>query len=168
MRGGRFEGFLVSAYFLFQEACREEETMARKPESESVIDMFAKLGERMKMPAPDIERVIEHNRKNLEAFQQSAQAAGDSTSKILARQREMLNETLQEFSDMSKEMRAGSDPQELLRQQAEFARKTFETAVKNTGEMADMVRRSNEESLEILRRRIREAMDEIRQGMERK
>jgi phasin family protein len=167
-RGARLKGSsAIRAYTSFS-GCTEEEIMARKPQSESVIDMFAKLGEQMKMPAPDIERVIEHHRKNLEAFQQSAQAAGEGTSKILARQREMLNETLEEFSAMAKEMQAGSDPQELMRKQAEFARKTFETAVKNTGEMADMVRKSNEESLEILRGASARAWRRCVQGTERK
>lgn len=142
--------------------------MPRKSETESVIDMFARLGEQMKMPAPDIERVIEHNRKNLEAFEKSARSAGEGMSRIMARQREMLDETLQAFSSMTREMRTGSDHQDLMRKQTEFARKTFETAVRNTGEMADMVRKSNEESLEILRERIREGMQELREDIQKK
>jgi phasin family protein len=142
--------------------------MARKPQSDSIIDMFARLGEQMKMPAPDIERVIENHRKNLEAFQQSAQTAGAGTSKIMARQRELLGETFEEFGAMARELQASSDPQEVMRKQAEFARKTFEAAVRNTGEMAEMVRKSNEESIEILRRRIQENMEEMRSSLERK
>lgn len=142
--------------------------MARKPQSDSIIDMFARLGEQMKMPAPDIERVIENHRKNLEAFQQSAQAAGAGTSKIMARQRELLGETFEEFGAMARELQASSDPQEVMRKQAEFARKTFEAAVRNTGEMAEMVRKSNDESIEILRRRIQENMEEMRSSLERK
>ncbi len=138
--------------------------MARKPQTESIIDMFAKFGEQMRMPAPDIERIIEHNRRNLEAFEQSARAAGEGTSTILARQRELLQQTLSDFSTMAREMASSADPQEFMRKQAEFARKTFETAVKNTGEMADMVRKSQEQSVEILRERIREGMEEIRGG----
>lgn len=142
--------------------------MARKPQSDSIIDMFARLGEQMKMPAPDIERVIESHRKNLEAFQQSAQAAGTGTSKIMARQRELLGETFEEFGAMARELQTSADPQEMMRKQAEFARKTFEAAVRNTGEMAEMVRKSNEESIEILRRRIQENMEEMRSSLERK
>ena len=142
--------------------------MARKPQSDSIIDMFARLGEQMKMPTPDIERVIENHRKNLEAFQQSAQAAGAGTSKIMARQRELLGETFEEFGAMARELQASADPQEAMRKQAEFARKTFEAAVRNTGEMAEMVRKSNEESIEILRRRIQENMEEMRSSLERK
>jgi phasin family protein len=146
----------------------EEEDMARKRESDSVIDMFAKLGEQMRMPPSDIERVIEHNRKNLEAFEQSVRAAGEGTASILKRQREMLSETLNEFSAMASEMSAASDTQELVRKQTEFARKTFETAVRNTGEMAEMVRKSNQASLDILRKRIKDGMEELRRDFERR
>jgi len=142
--------------------------MARKPQSDSIMDMFANFGEQMKMPAPDIEKVLESHRKNLEAFQQSAQAAGEGTSKIMARQREMLGETLEDFSTMTKEMQTGSDPQEMMRRQSEFARKSFEVAVRNTGEMADLIRKSNEQSIEILRQRIRDSMEEMRNSIVRK
>ena len=54
------------------------------------------------------------------------------------------------------------NPQEMMAKQADFARKTFETAVKNAGEVADIVRKSGTELVEILRARIREAMEEVR------
>lgn len=138
--------------------------MARKPQSESVVDMFARMGEQMKMPAPDIERVIEEHRKNLEAFEQSARATGDGAAKVLARQREMLEQTMADFNAMAQSMQPGADPGEAMRLQADFARKAFETTVKNTGEMAELLRKSSEESLEILRKRISESMEDMRKG----
>ena len=41
----------------------------------------------------------------------------------------------------------------------------FETAVKNASEMAEVVRQSSTEAIEILRARIKEAMEEVRDGM---
>ncbi|TKT79137.1 TIGR01841 family phasin [Aquamicrobium sp. LC103] len=142
--------------------------MAKKAASESVIDMFARLGQDLRLSGTDIERIIEHNRRNLEAFEQSARAAASGTSAILSRQREMLQDTLREVSDMAQNYRASSDPQELMSKQVEFARKSFETAVKNTGEVADLARQSSTEALEILRQRIREGMQEIREGFDRR
>ena len=55
-----------------------------------------------------------------------------------------------------------------MAKQAEFARKSFETALKNAGEVAEMVRKSGTESVEILRERIKDAMAEIRSGYEKK
>ena len=55
-----------------------------------------------------------------------------------------------------------------MTKQAEFARKSFETALKNAGEAAELFRKSGTESIEILRDRIKEAMAEIRSGYEKK
>lgn len=140
--------------------------MARKSETDSIIDMFARLGQDLKLPGMDIERVIEHHRKNLEALQKSAQSANVGASAVLARQREMLEETLRQITDMAEHYRPPMNPQDMVAKQADFARKSFETAVKNASEMADLVRKSSDETLEILRKRIREGMEEIRSSYE--
>ena len=137
-------------------------------EQHSFIDMFARLGQDLKLPSMDIERVIEHHRRNLEALEQSAKAASAGAGTIMKRQREMLQETLDEISAMARDYRAPASPRELVEKQTDFARKSFETAVRNTSEMADLVRKSGSESLDILRQRIREGMAEIREGYEKR
>lgn len=139
--------------------------MAKKPQSDSLIDMFARLGRDLHMPQIDIDRVIEHHRRNLEAFERSARAASAGASAVFERQREMLKATMDDINDMAGDLRA-SDPQAFMEKQAEFARKSFETTVRNTGEVAGLVARSGEEALDILRQRIREGLDEIREGVE--
>ena len=137
-------------------------------EQQSFIDMFARLGHDLKLPSMDIERVIEHHRKNLEALEKSARAASAGASAVMTRQREMLQETLDEISAMARNYRAPASAQELVEKQTEFARKSFETTVKNTGEVADLMRKSGSESLDILRQRIREGMAEIRESYEKR
>ena len=136
-------------------------------EQHSFIDMFARLGQDLKLPSIDIERVIEHHRKNLEALERSAKAASTGANTIMKRQREMLQETLEEISTMAHNYRTPASAQELMEKQTDFARRSFETAVKNTSEMADLVRKSGSESIEILRQRIRDGMAEIREGYEK-
>ena len=137
-------------------------------EQQSFIDMFARLGHDLKLSSMDIERVIEHHRKNLEALEKSARAASSGASAVMARQREMLQETLDEISGSVRNYRAPASARELVENQTEFARKSFETAVKNTGEVADLMRKSGSESLDILRQRIREGMAEIRESYEKR
>lgn len=137
-------------------------------EQQSFIDMFARLGHDLKLPSMDIERVIEHHRKNLEALEKSARAASVGASAVMTRQREMLQQTLDEISGTVRNYRAPASAQELVEKQTEFARKSFETAVKNTGEVADLMRKSGSESLDILRQRIREGMAEIRESYEKR
>ncbi|MER8368095.1 TIGR01841 family phasin [Mesorhizobium sp. M1378] len=142
--------------------------MAKRPESESFIDMFSKFGRDLKLPNVDVEAILAHNRKNLEALEKSARASAAGASALLSRQREMLQDTLREITDMAQNYRAPGNPQEMMQKQAAFARRSFETALKNAGEMAELARASGTESIEILRSRIKEAMEEIRAGHNKK
>ena len=139
--------------------------MAKKPESESFVDMFTRLGQDLKMPSVDVQAILDHNRKNLEALQKSASATASGATTLVARQREMLQEALREVAEMAQNYRAPGDPQEMMVKQAEFARKSFETAVKNASEVAEIVEKSGSESIEILRQRIREQMAEIQRRL---
>jgi phasin family protein len=141
--------------------------MARKPEeTDSIFDAFSKLGSDLKLPKVDVEAILAHNRKNLEALEKSAKATAAGASSLLAKQREVLQETLREVSDMAQSFRVRGNPQEFMARQADFARRSFEAAVKNAGEVAEIVKKSGSESIDILRARIREAMEDIRSGFE--
>lgn len=142
--------------------------MAKQPEQETFIDMFAKLGRDLRLPSMDVEKIIAHHRKNLEALQKSATATAAGASNLMAKQREVLQDTLREVTDMSKDFRFGGSPQDAIAKQVEFARKSFEAAVKNAGESAEIVRKSGAESVEVLRGRIKEAMEEVREAFEKK
>lgn len=142
--------------------------MAKKPESDSFVDMFTRFGERLHVPNVDFDAIVDHHRKNLEAMEKSAKTATAAASTMLAKQREILQETLREITEMAQGYRSPGNAQELMTKQAEFARRSFETAVKNTGEMAELVKKSGDETLDVLRKRIREGMEEIREGYEKR
>jgi phasin family protein len=140
--------------------------MAKQPESDSFMDMFGRFGRDLKVP--NVEAILAHHRKNLEALEKSARAGAAGASSLLSRQREMLQDTLREVTEIAQSYRAPGNPQELVAKQTEFARKSFEAALKNAGEVAELVKKSGTESVDILRMRIKEAMEEIRAGYEKK
>ena len=142
--------------------------MAKQPEQESFIDMFARLGRDLHLPAVEIDRIIEHHRKNLEALERSGRAASSGASEIATKQRAIFEKTLEDIHDMARRYATPASPQEMMTRQLEFTRKSFETAMENTTEMADLMRRSSEESLGILRERIREGMQEIRDAYDKR
>lgn len=143
--------------------------MAKKPETESFMDMFANFGRDLKLPSVDVDSILAHHRRNLEALEKSAKATASGASNVMAKQREILQSSLQEITEMAQGLRSGgANPQDFIAKQTDFARKSFETAVKNAGEVAEIVKKSGTESVEILRNRIREAMDEIRENYEKK
>ncbi|UCI05058.1 phasin family protein [Mesorhizobium sp. B1-1-8] len=142
--------------------------MARQTDSDTFLEMFSRFGRDLKVPNVDMQAILDHHRKNLEALEKSVRASAAGATSVLSRQHEMLQEALREATQMAQNYQAPGNPQDLMTKQAEFARKSFETTLKNASEVADMVRRSNTESIEILRDRIRDAMAEIRAGYEKK
>jgi phasin family protein len=140
--------------------------VAKQPETESILDMLSRLGAQMKLPKVDVEAVLDHHRKNLEALEKAARAGAAGASSVLARQREMLGDTLRDVADFARDLQSGGDARQLASKQAEFARRSFEAAVRNAGEVAGMVRKSGTESVDILRERIRQSMEEIRAAFE--
>ena len=47
----------------------------------------------MKLPKMDVEAVLSHHRRNLEALEKSARAAAAGATSVVAKQREALQET---------------------------------------------------------------------------
>jgi phasin family protein len=142
--------------------------MVNKPDSESFLDLFNSFGRDMKVPKMDIEAVLEHHRKNLEALQKSASASATGASTIIARQREALHRQLEEIADLARSYNTMPGAGEAMSKHAEFARRSFEAAVRNASEVAQIAQKSGAESLEILRARIRDSMEEIREGYDRR
>ena len=135
--------------------------MAKDNDNESFMDMFSQFGKNLNLPKVDVESILNHQRKNLEALQKAASANAAGANEIMAKQREALQEGLKEITETIQGFRA-SAPQDMLTKQAEIARKSFESAVKQAGEVGEILRKSGMETTEILRDRIKTAMDEIK------
>ncbi|MCO5064207.1 MAG: TIGR01841 family phasin [Rhizobiaceae bacterium] len=142
--------------------------MAKQPEMPDFMQMFSQFGKDLKMPQVDVDAILAHHRKNLEALQKAASAGAAGANSVLAKQREALQEGMQDMTEMMHKMRTSGAPKEALEKNAEFARKSFEAAVKHAGEVGEIVRKSGEESTEILRERIKAAMQEIRDAYEKR
>lgn len=142
--------------------------MAKKPENETILDMFSQFGKNLNLPQVDVDQVLDHHRRNLEALQKAASAQAAGANSIMAKQREALQDGLKEITDMAHSFRASGSAQDIIAKQTEFARKSFETAVKNAGEVGEIIRKSGTESVEILRERIKTAMEEIREAYEKR
>lgn len=142
--------------------------MARQSDDNSFADMFASFGRDLKMPKVDVDAILAHHRKNLEALQKAMSASTSGMSTAMTRQRDAFQQMLREAGELAQSYQASGNPQDVLQRQAEFARKTFEAAVRNAGDMAEIARKSGTESVDILRKRIRESMEELRDNFDKR
>lgn len=130
------------------------------------MDMFQKFGENLKIPGADVNAMMNYHRNNIQAMTEVAQVTSSGTQAMMAKQREVLEETLAEITDMIQTTSKGvADPSAMMSNQMEFAKKSFDATIKNTTEMGEILRDTNMKSYEILKNRVQESIEEIRDGM---
>ncbi|WP_412049387.1 MULTISPECIES: phasin family protein [unclassified Hoeflea] len=139
--------------------------MTEKKSTDDMVSMFMKFGKDMKLPTPELEALVARHKKNLEALETAAKSAGTGATTILTRQREMVEEGLREISEMAENIKSGGNPQAMMAAQAEFARRSFETAIKNTSEIAGMAQKSGAESFKVLQQSMQQTLEELRRTM---
>lgn len=140
--------------------------MAQAPQS--FLDMFKKLGEDLKIPTVDLNQIIEHHRKNLEALAASGKAAAEGATAFATKQREIIEAAVRDIQEAAKSFKVPGSAQEMMAAQTEFAKKAMEAAVKNTRDMAELVQKSNQDAVRIIQDRMKESYEEIRQGFSKK
>ena len=135
--------------------------MANDGTKNPFMDMFRDFGASMNLPGPDMNDIMEYHRKNLQALQAAAQIGSSSTQALMGKQREALEKTLADISESVQHARAGSNPQQMMTDQMELAKKTFEATLQNASEMAEIVRQGNMDTFEVLRDRVMESVEEL-------
>lgn len=142
--------------------------MSDKSQSDSFLNMFQQFGESLKLPNAQITDVVELHKKNIEAMQQIARNTSSGTQTLMAKQRENLEDALADISKLVQDAASSKDPSQAISDQVEFAKRSFEATIKNATEMGDIMRETSTESFNILRKRVEESIEEIRDKMDDK
>jgi phasin family protein len=140
--------------------------MADTPQN--FTDMFKNLGEQLKIPSFDVNKIVEHHQKNIEAMAKSWQAAAAGANEIARKQREIFEEAVTDVTAMVQAYKPGGSPQEIMAKQAEFAKKAMEAAIANTRDIAELVQKSSAEAFRIVQDRMKDSYEEIRSSVEKK
>lgn len=135
---------------------------------QAMLDMFKKLGEDMKVPAVDMEKIVEHHRKNLEALAASGKAAAEGATAVAAKQKEIVETAVKDIQAAAESFKLPGSAQEMMAAQTEFAKRAMEAAVKNTRDMAELMQKSNAEAVRVIQDRMKESFEEIRQNFTRR
>jgi phasin family protein len=127
------------------------------------MDVF-KMFSDFKMPAtmPDMEALAAAQRRNIEAFSAANRVALEGAQAVARRHMEILQASVAEMTEAMKGFASAEAPQDKAAKQAELAKSTYEKAVANLQELADLIQRSNSEAISLLNKRFAEAMDEVK------
>jgi phasin family protein len=126
------------------------------------------LLEKFKLPGFDIDTFVESRKQDIDAVTRATTAAFSGAQSIVDKQTELLKTVLTEVSDALRTLPSdAAKPAELLRKQQELANDALTSALASMKEIAETVRVSQSEILEIASNRVRSNVEEIRRLVKR-
>jgi phasin family protein len=137
-------------------------------QARSAAEDFTKMFADLKLPAmPDTEALLAAHRRNMEVLSAANRIALEGAQAVAKRHMEIMQQTMAELSETMRALSSTEGPQAKAAKQAELLKRAYERAVANTKEMSDLIQHANGEALAMLNQRFVEAMDEVKQLMEK-
>ena len=116
-----------------------------------------------RLPAmPDMSALAKAQQKNLEAISAANKVALEGARAVAERHMEIVQQSVAEMQDAMRSMANPADIQEQAAKRAEMAKATYERAVGQMQELADLIQKSSGEALSVLHSRFAEAMEEVK------
>ena len=129
---------------------------------------FTKIAGAFNFPMVNVESVVETGRKNFAAFTTASTATVELMKTIAQRQGDMVRAAMEDFSKHGSEVLAAATIEEKAAKQIDFAKKSYELAVANTKELADLYTKSQTEAFETLSARVAELTEEVKAAIAKK
>ena len=137
-------------------------------EIQSYIEMLRNFASGVGLPQVDVDKLIETNRKNVEALAETAKVAAGAAQSIAQKQREVMEAGLREAQAFARDYRPSlGAAQENLARQTEFVRKVFDVSVQGAREAAETSRQSTAEAVKIIQDRMKASLEEVRASVSR-
>lgn len=126
---------------------------------------FDSLFKQMQVPGLDMDAMMAAYRKNVEAVAAATQAVNEGMQSLIRRQAEIIKDSLEQMRVATAELSSAKDSKELADRQAEIARQAFEKASANMKELAELMTKSNADSLKIIQARMNTGLTELQDMM---
>ena len=130
--------------------------------TQSYPDILSKFGTELGLPTVDVDRLLEANRKNIEALANSAGVISDGARSVAERNQEIFEAGLREVAAIARDYRPLAAEADLAEKRVEFAKKVFDTIAKNARDVNDMANQSTKEASRIFQDRLKASIDEIK------
>jgi phasin family protein len=129
---------------------------------------FAKMFAEMKLPpVPDMEALMAAHRRNMEALSAANRVALEGAQAVARRHMEIMQQMMTELTESLRALASTDAPQDKAAKQAELLKQAYERAVAHTRELSELIQKSSGEALGVLNRRFAEAMEEVRDLMDK-
>ena len=111
---------------------------------------------------------VETARKNFATMTSLNTAAVEQMKTIAQRQGDMVRAAMEDFSKHGSEVLAAATVEEKAAKQIDFVKKSYEAAMANTKELADLYSKGHTEALTALSQRVTELTEEVKAAIAKK
>ncbi|MET3443295.1 phasin family protein [Variovorax paradoxus] len=112
-------------------------------------------------------KLLANGQKDLQTLMQANQKSYQGLQTVVQRQTEMIKNAIVEWQTAAKEM-PGKDPKANLAKLDELGRQSFQRAIDDIKELANLAAKSQADSFELVRQRIQANVDEVTKLLQRK
>ena len=123
---------------------------------------FTKIAGQFNFPVVGVETVVETSRKNFAAMTTASTAAVEALKTIAQRQGDMVRAAMEDFSKHGSEVLAAATIEEKAAKQIDFAKKSYDLAIANTKELAELYTKGQTEAFETLSARVADLTEEVK------
>jgi len=123
---------------------------------------FSKMAGEFKFPMVNVETVVETGRKNFAAVTTVSTAAVESIKTIATRQGDMFRAAMEDLSKHGSDVLSAATIEEKIAKQIDFAKKSYDLAIANSKELAELYTKGQTEAFETLSARVADLTEEVK------
>ena len=112
-------------------------------------------------------KLLESGQKDLQALMQANEKSYQGLQTVVQRQTEMIKSAIAEWQTAAKEM-PGKDAKANLAKLDELGRQSFQRAIDDIKELANLAAKSQADAFDVVRQRIQANVDEVTKLLQRK
>ena len=144
-------------------------TASNSATSTSPADMLRGMAERLQNAnlTGAGSKLLDSGRKDLQAVMQANEKSYKGLQTVVQRQTELIKSAITEWQSAAKAM-PGKDPKESLAKLDELGRASFQRAIDDIKELADLAAKSQKDAFEVVRQRVQDNVDEVTKLLQRK
>ena len=129
---------------------------------------FSKVAGEFKLPTVNVETFVETARKNFATMTSLNTAAVEQMKTIAQRQGDMVRAAMEDFSKHGSEVLAAATVEEKAAKQIDFIKKSYDSAITNTKELADLYTKGQTDAVTALSARVAELTEEVKAAIAKK
>ncbi len=119
------------------------------------------------VPQFDAEGFANAQRKNVELLMSTNKAVMESSQALIQRQADMIQQSLTEATTAAEALSKSASPEDASNAQVELLQAAFEKALANSGEISEMVKKTQDEISAKVNARVSESLAELKESIKK-